>query len=86
MNAIVTLCPGLGKNNPHMNHPQMKKKEFSMEHVQWSTTMSRYCMLACLDADCFIILQHYAAGDKLMTHEHTKKAVVNLECVQNDVL
>lgn len=77
MNAVVALCPGLGRNNPHVNHPQMKKKSF-----QWS----RYCMLACLDADCFIILQHYAAVDKFMTHEHTKKAVVNFECVQNNVL
>lgn len=57
-----------------------------MERVQRSATVSRRCMLACSDADCFIRLQHYAPVGKLVTHEHTKKTVVNLECVQNHML
>lgn len=27
MNAVVTLCPGLGLNNPHVNRLQMGKKK-----------------------------------------------------------
>lgn len=33
MNAVVTLCPGLGLNNPHVNRLQMGEKKKSF---QWS--------------------------------------------------